>query len=193
MHNIRGRLICATVTVVLSWTSADVATQSNAAIESQTLLMAPHSRVRGATPRIVSVLMDGAARSETFRGLIATIEASDGRVYIAEGRCGQLVRACFLHTVTIAGATRLLRIVVDPRYANADLIASVGHELHHVVEVLSNRSLRSAGAIRLFYRSMCRLCLGWQDTEAAKRAGDAVRKELARGERISPSGATVCE
>ena len=178
MHKIRGRLVYATVTAVLSCTSAEVAAQSDAAITTQTLLMAPDSRVRGATQRIVSVLMDGATRSETFRGLIATIEATDGRVYIAEGRCGQLVRACFLHTVTIAGASRLLRIVVDPRYPDSDLIASVGHELQHVVEVLSNRSLRSAGAIRLFYRDMCRTCLGWQDTEAAKRTGDAVRNEL---------------
>jgi hypothetical protein len=178
MQNIRGRLVCATVTTFLLCTAADVATQSDATIATQTLLMAPDSRVRGATQRIVSVLMDGAARSETFRGLIAMVESSDGRVYIAEGRCGQLVRACFLHTVTIAGASRLLRIVVDPRYPDADLIASVGHELQHVVEVLSNRSLRSAGAIRLFYREMCRLCLGWQDTEAAKRVGDAVRDEM---------------
>jgi hypothetical protein len=167
----------------LSCTPADVATQSDAAVATQTLLMAPDSRVRGATQRIVSVLMDGAARSDTFRGLIATIGATDGRVYIAEGRCSQRVRACFLHTVTITGAHRLLRIVVDPHYPDEELISSVGHELQHVVEVLSNRSLRSAAAIRLFYRDLCRLCLGWQDTEAARRAGDAVRNELAEEQR----------
>jgi hypothetical protein len=179
MHSIRGRLVGATVTAVLHCTSAEVATQSDAAVATQTLLMAPDSRVRGATQRIVSVLMDGAARSETFRGLITTIGTTDGRVYIAEGRCGQRVRACFLHMVTITGANRLLRIVVDPRHSDEDLIASVGHELQHVVEVLSNRSLRSAAAIRLFYSALCRLCLGWQDTEAARLAGNAVRNELA--------------
>ena len=178
MPRIRGRLVGATLTAVLAGASAAAATQSNAAVASQTLLMAPDSRVRGGTQRIVSVLMEGAARSETFRRLIATIEGTDGRVYISEGRCGQHVRACFLHTVTITGAHRLLRVVVDPSYPDDDLIPSVGHELQHVVEVLSHRSLRSAAAIRLFYRDLCRFCMGWQDTEAARRAGNAVRDEL---------------
>ena len=183
MHPICSRFVAATLTAVVSCTSAGAATQSDAAVATQTLLMAPDSRVRGATPRMVSVLMDGAARSHTFRGLIATIGSTDGRVYIAEGECGQRVRACFLHTVTITGPHRLLRIVVDPGYQDDDLIASVGHELQHVIEVLSHRSLRSAAAIRLFYRDLCRLCVGWQDTDAARRAGDAVRNELAGEQR----------
>src|SRR5688572_15151745 len=128
MHSVRGRLVGATVTAVLSCTSADVAAQSDAAVATQTLLMAPDSRVRGATQRIMSVLMLGAALSEPLRGVIATIGVTDERLHVAEGRCSQLLRACFVLTLTITGEDRLMSLAVDPGGAGEELISSVGHE-----------------------------------------------------------------
>ena len=45
----------------------------------------------------------------------------------------------------------MLRILVDPRRIDGDLMASIGHELQHAVEVLSDRAIRSSSAMTLLY------------------------------------------
>jgi len=47
--------------------------------------------------------------------------------------------------MTIAVPYRILWIFVDPRRAACDVIVSIGHELWHTVEVLSEPSIRSDG------------------------------------------------
>jgi len=53
------------------------------------------------------------------------------------------------------GPHRVLRILVDPRAADRDLMASIGHELQHAVEVLNHRSVRSSSQMILLYRRIC--------------------------------------
>jgi hypothetical protein len=147
----------ALVVAVLGWTSRAAATESNAGVAGQPSLMEPDARVRGVTPRVAAILTDAATQSETFRGLVARIGTTDGIVFVAEGHCGQRLRACLLHKVTIAGPRRLLWIVVDPRNSDRDLMESTGHELQHAVEVLSDRSVRSNVAMMMLYRQRCQL------------------------------------
>ena len=73
-------------------------------------------RVRSSSPAIVALIGQAAERSETFRRLVETIDASDGIVYVEEGRCRHGVRACFV-AVTEAGPNRLLHVIVDTRKA----------------------------------------------------------------------------
>jgi hypothetical protein len=169
------------IAVVMGWTSRAAATESTAAVAGQPSLMAPDARVRGLTPRVAAILTDAAAQSETFRGLLARIGITDGIVYVTEDHCGEGLRACLLHTVTIAGPSRVLWILVDPRNSDRDLMESIGHELQHAVEVLSDRSVRSNPAILMLYRQRCQLCGGLRgpfETIAAIDAGNAVRAEL---------------
>ena len=71
---------------------------------------APVPRVRSNSARIVDAIAQGVERSATFRGLVDTIDATDGLVFVEEGRCGHTgVRACLLLSVTVAGPNRLLR------------------------------------------------------------------------------------
>jgi hypothetical protein len=50
-----------------------------------------------------------------------------------------------------------LRILVDLRKAeDAELMASIGHELQHAIEVLTDRTITSDGAIYLFYERTAR-------------------------------------
>ena len=65
--------------------------------------MAPDPRVRSASPRVAAVIIEAAAQSKTFRGLVDWINTTDGVVYVAEGQCGHGVRACLLMTMTISG------------------------------------------------------------------------------------------
>jgi hypothetical protein len=124
------------------------------------------------------IINEAAAQSETFRALVDRIGTTDGIVYVAEGQCGHGVQACLLDTMTIAGPNRVLRILVDPRKADRDLMGSIGHELQHAVEVLSHRSVRNYSAMILLYKEMCGGCGRRFETDAAIEAGIDVRAEL---------------
>jgi hypothetical protein len=167
----------AVVVAVLGWTSSAAATESNAA-NSRDSIAATRARVRSASPRVAAVIIEAAAQSKTFRGLVDQIGTTDGIVYVAEGECGHGVGACLLFTVTMAGPNRVLRILVDPSKPDRDLMASIGHELQHAVEVLSNRAVRSYAAMYLLYETTCHKCRSRFETDRAIRAGDAVRREL---------------
>jgi len=114
----------------------------------------------------------------TFRGLVDRINSTDGIVYVSEGECKHGVRACLSNTMTMAGPNRVLRILVDPRKADRELMGSIGHELQHAVEVLSHRNIRSSSEVTLFYLNTVGLVGDRFETFAAIVAGNAVRTEL---------------
>jgi len=168
----------AVVMAVVGWTSHANAAESGAMAAGQRSLMAPDARVRGVSPRVVAVINEAAAQSQTFRRLVDQIGATDGIVYVAEGECRHGVRACLLITMTIMGPHRVLRILVDSRKADLDFMGSVGHELQHAVEVLSDRAVRSDSAMQLMFHKTGSAQSGSFETPAAIQAGRAVRAEL---------------
>ena len=175
----QGIYIAAVVmAVVMGWTSRAAATESHAAVAGQPSLMAPDARVRGVTPRFIAVINEATVRSKTFRGLVDRISSSDGIVYVEEGQSGHGVRACLLNTVTIAGPNRVLRVLVDPQKVDRELMRSIGHELQHAVEVLSNRNIRSGSDMTLLYLNIVGLSLNRFETYAAIKAGNDVLTEL---------------
>jgi hypothetical protein len=113
----------------------------------------PLARVRSNTPSIAALIQEAAERSPLFRRLIETIDATDGLVYVDEGKCGHGVSACLVLSVQVAGPYRLLRILVDPhkRKRDCDLMASIGHELRHAIEVLSEPNVRDYHAVYSFF------------------------------------------
>lgn len=126
----------------------------------------------------MAVIIEATAQSQTFRGLVDQIGKTDGIALIREGRCGPWVRACLLHAMTIAGPNRMLFILVDARASDRDLMGSIGHELQHAVEVLSNRQVRTGLAMTMLFKHMCKFCGDQLETDAAVQAGNAVREEL---------------
>jgi hypothetical protein len=108
------------------------------------------------------------------------LEMTDGIVYVEEGKCGHSVRACLVLGVAISGPNRLLRILVDARKADWDLQGSIGQELRHAVEVLSDPAVRSDGTMYHFYASEGSHQVGGFETQAAIEAGETVRAELRR-------------
>jgi hypothetical protein len=138
----------------------------------------PLARVRSHSLRVSALIREGVARSTTLRHLVETIDATDGLVYVEEGRCGHGVRACLSMNVTLAGPHRMLFILVEAHAPDGDLIGSIGHELKHAVEVLEARQVRSQSAMYFFYTQK-----GWTnessfETQAAIDAGNAVRAEV---------------
>ncbi len=141
-------------------------------------------RVRS-TDRAISAFIELAAtRSLTFRKLVALIEASDGIVYVEPGPCGHGTRACLKLWMGAGGPNRFLRVMVDRRKADsdADFMGSIGHELQHTVEALSEPATVNSLDLYNFFNRIAPTSANRFETIAAINAGDAVRAEL-RGRR----------
>ena len=95
--------------------------------------------VRTDDPILSALVQRGAARSARFRTLLAKIDRTDGIVWIEEGQCRHSVRACLVPTVKIAGPSRLLRVLINTKGDERDVIASIGHE-RGVQDVKEHRS-----------------------------------------------------
>jgi hypothetical protein len=80
------------------------------------------------------------------------------------------------------GPYRVLRILVDARDPDPELtIGSIGHELHHALEVLSRRRITTDSEIALLYHRIGSVRGLAVETNDAVKAGDAVREELRHG------------
>ena len=134
--------------------------------------------VRSTDARLLALTARANAESPTFRRLSNAVNTSDGTVYIEPGSCGRGFGAC-LAGVTVAGGRRILWVRVDMRKDEIDLIASIGHELAHAIEVLDNRTVTTNAALHLFYvRHGVVRGSGVFETAAAVKAGIAVREEI---------------
>jgi len=134
-------------------------------------------RVRSGHAYIRAMIEEAAQRSDTFRRLVKGIEATDGIVYVEQGACGHSVRACLSLDVTAAAEYRILRVMVDPRQPDWEVMASIGHELQHALEVLGNVALKTSAAVYLFYSRPGGTGDSFETSEAIK-AGNAVRNEV---------------
>jgi hypothetical protein len=142
-------------------------------------------RVRSEDPTITALIAQASEWSATFQAFLDMIDRSDGIVYIARGRCRHGGAACMALTVKLAGPNRMLRIVIDQRRADCDLdlMASIGHELWHAIEVLREPSLRSYAHLYNFFSRDGRHTdragsFGAWETPAAIKAGFTVLEEL---------------
>ena len=134
-------------------------------------------RVRSTHPYIRAMIEEAARRSATFRRLVSDIEATDGIVYVEQGVCGHSVRACLALSVTPAGDFRILRVLVDARQRDWNVMASIGHELQHALEVLATRATTSEG-IFIFYQREGVTMGDAFETTAAERIGTAVERDV---------------
>lgn len=142
--------------------------------------------VRSSNASIVALISLACQQSGTFRALIETIDASDGIVYVERGECGRGAQACLV-SVTSNGGYRFLRVRVSMREADWDLMGSIGHELRHTIEVLSNASVTSTAGLHYFYLHTASTggFLKPFETEAAVATGAAVRAEVQKYRRTS--------
>jgi hypothetical protein len=135
-------------------------------------------RVRSTNTSIAALISQASEQSKSFHSIVDTVNASDGIVYVEEGECGHGVPACLV-TVLQAGANRILRVNVDTRKADLELMGLIGHELQHAIEVLSERNVNSGVAMYMFFSRVGRRgTMDTFETTAAIRAGTAVSDEV---------------
>jgi hypothetical protein len=147
-------------------------------------------RVRSGNPVVRGLIEEAIDASATFRKIVAAIGATDGIVYVEQGTCYRGLRACLTLSVTNGAGFRFLRVFVDSHQlreaskgnGRVELIGTIGHELWHALEVLTERSLTTTAAIYLFYQREFPTSRSSFETAAAVAAGGKVRKEA--GERV---------
>jgi hypothetical protein len=140
----------------------------------------PHVR----PTREVRTLVDDAARgSGAIRALMDRLEALDVTVYI---------RAVTFADSNLEGRAALLAGQVGHRYLVIELacgrsrlsqMATLGHELHHAVEIAEEPSVVDARTLAALYERIGRKTSDWNgrqtfETDAAADAGLRARREL---------------
>jgi hypothetical protein len=140
----------------------------------------PTPRVRS-SDRALADLIDQATRgSETFRRLVTSIQASNGIVYVEPGRCGHGVRACLKMWMQVSGPNRFVRIMIDRSTSDRDVqvMGSLGHELQHAFEVLSEPAVTNGVTMYNYLRRTAPTDSNRFETTAAVNAGNDVIDEL---------------
>jgi hypothetical protein len=145
--------------------------------------------VRSTNPRALAWIQAGAEGSATFRELLTRLSDSDVIVYVEtvdhlNGAYGQT------YFVMAAPSVRYVRIEVVPGGNVAEMIALVGHELQHAVEIAGAPSVRDRQSLARFYLGMAEnLNAGARyDSAEARLMEDRVRKELTYGGNRSSIG-----
>jgi hypothetical protein len=152
--------------------------EARAAISRGDVDSSPGPRVRSSHAYLRAMIDEAVRRSNTFRAIITAIEATNGIVYVEHGACMHGVRSCLTLDVTAAAGYRILRIFVDARQPDWDVMASIGHELRHALEVLENPALVDTASVYLFYAQEREAKDRPFETRAAIDAGFAVRNEV---------------
>jgi len=164
-------------------------------VPGDALALTSASRVRSLDPWLLRALDDGLLQSATLRFLVRTLEVSDVIVYLQEGVCRDAA-ACTMIAPT-PGPGRLLRVnfvLRTPQGATMllchrdRLIAQIGHELQHAVEISSHRDVVDDVTLSNFFRRIGhrRSRASEYETEAAIQTGRLVLEELHSSHRSAP-------
>jgi hypothetical protein len=126
------------------------------------------------------MLRIGLQRSPTFASLMAQLNDTDVIVYLEPVQTLPTALSGRLLLLPHDTSQRYLRIQVLATLGRTELIALIGHELRHALEVANAPNVRDESAlIQLYEHIGHRYTKGHQyDTNAAQDAGRAVRKEL---------------
>ena len=141
----------------------------------------PKTRIRPMHAPVESLVAAGMARSATFRALVRHLEASDVIVYIEARHDLRRGVGASMKYVTSSASDRFLRIQLNAAYNTNTLVALLGHELQHAVEVADHPEVQSADDLRVFYRKTgVRTGPDAFDSTAARETGYLVREEILR-------------
>jgi hypothetical protein len=138
-------------------------------------------RVRPYDGRSAALLLEGLERSATMRAIVDRLEQRDVIVYV---QMQPALRKRLAGTMTWLAATeshRYVRISLNPELMHESLIAALGHELQHALEVAESPSVVDTASLQAYYEqhgmSTATHINGW-DSMAARVVGDDVRREL---------------
>src|SRR5215471_12855248 len=150
----------------------------------------PKSRVRSEDRVLAGFITRASLGSATFRRLLTAIESTNGIVYVEAGKCSHGgVRACLQMWMRTAGGNRFLRVRVDRQREDSDLdvMTSIGHELQHAIEALSDATVVDGTTLYSFFRRYAPTDDNRFETTAAVTIGNTIRDELRQQVSLSQS------
>jgi hypothetical protein len=149
-------------------------------LDAQTAGNHPMSmRVRPMQNDAKRVLATGIAQSPTFRRLVDRLEQSNVIVYIELRPDMPAFRGGSLRFLAHSATDYFLKIHLNRQFTGKTLIALLGHELQHAVEVADAGGIGSAEDLRALYRRLGEPTgIDQFDTAAARNVGYRVREEL---------------
>jgi hypothetical protein len=119
-------------------------------MEFNTANNTPSGHVRSTDGAIIAAIREGYRTSPTFHDIVDALEASDVIVYVEPGTCRVNATGCLLFGAH-GGDARYLRAIVRRSRGDPDLIARIGHELHHAHEVAGSAGVVDAQKFAEFY------------------------------------------
>ncbi len=140
------------------------------------------THIRTLHPSLTAAIHAGVEQSGSFRALVDRINGSDVVVHVMFDEQPEAGMAGHVAFAMAAGGVRYVRLSVSARLRGCALLAILGHELRHVVEIADERSVVDQKSMAAFYsrigerRTADRRAMF--DTEAAVATGDRVRREV---------------
>jgi hypothetical protein len=145
--------------------------------------------VRSTTRWGLNLIQDGYRQSPSFRGLVEGISDTDVIVYVEPARELPGTMVAVTELIGKTDRARYLRIWVGIRAMRKRLIALLGHELQHVLEIGRAPQVVDQATLAAFYRKAGDISADGYDTQAARNMGDTVYDELWR--RPQPAGSAT--
>lgn len=159
--------------------TADVLTRaSDVAVDR--LLRTPERRVRLLHPDLQAAVETGIRRSPTLLQLLQALHTSDLIVQVEFRSDRRSQRGARLMFAAATASDRYIRIQIERSAGENQLIAEIGHELFHALEVAVAPEVRSEDALAALYRRIG-FRLSWReqfDTHESHLVEAAIRSEL---------------
>jgi hypothetical protein len=150
-------------------------------IEARGAAMDPTTRVRSVDAFGQRLLNIGFARSPTFRRLVTRLQRSDVIVYVKVRHDMPARLGGALRFITRTATDRFLLVSINAKNSQPMLVALLGHELQHAVEVADAPDVASPSALSDLYRRIgVHMAVDSWDSRAAQEAGQLVRTEYLR-------------
>ena len=147
----------------------------------------PDPHVRSTEPALIAARDLGVRVSPTLRALVDRLDASDVAVYLTFDHHPSPASAGHISLLTAVPGRRYLRISIDRRQSGCQLLALLGHELQHAVEIAEARSVVNDQTMMALYRRIGFRSSGGSaecfDSAGAILAGRSVEKEVLAGSR----------
>jgi hypothetical protein len=139
-------------------------------------------RLRVNDSRTAHLLRVGAERSPLLRELLATIEAGDVVVYMDQVREVPTRFAGSMRWIGASASQRYVRVSITVDLAPHDYVATIAHELQHVIEIIENPDVQDVSSFAALYARIGeheeQNGLSVWDTAAAREVGRIVKREF---------------
>jgi len=131
----------------------------------------PPPRVRPGTDDTRRLVADGMARSAAIRGMVDRLERSDLVVYIRHRVFVESAIDGWIGMLSASAGRRYVVIELACGRTWVDQLVTLGHELHHAVEIANQPSVVNARSLAAFYQRIGVRTSGLGTAERFETAG----------------------